>query len=119
MATTTGNTAAPLYQVGDVVYLTESSQIGFIESYEVSGVRMDTNQRWMYQFSIVGRPPLLNSTVGDRIRLNRSIDFEVGEEELVDFCTALDNCIAYHTSALASLNSKRASLCPDDTGGSG
>ena len=68
---------ANLYEVNDLVYLSESAKLGFLESYQVSGVRQDASGEWLYLISVPQRSPTSLPTYGDRITLTKSIDFEL------------------------------------------
>jgi len=105
----------PIYQVEDVIYLAESAKLGFIESYQVSGVRQSAAGAWFYRISIASRPPNSNATFGDRITLRKSIDFELAESELITYCEAVDFAVVYATNILAQLQALKLAHCTDDT----
>ncbi len=110
-------TTTPKFCIGDEVYLVESAKLGFLESYQLTGVRRDpSDSTWMYSISVPGRPPLMNTTVGDRIRLTNPHDFELAEEELGTLCETLDLAIESKQRDLTALQSKKDALCPDETG---
>ena len=107
--------SAPVYQVNDVVYLIESAKVGFIESYQVSGVRQAASGAWLYKISVPSRPGR-NATFGDRITLRTEIDFELAEAELTTYCEAVDFAIVFVTNNLAYLQSLKTAHCTDGTG---
>lgn len=101
---------ANLYNVGDIVYLSESSKLGFLESYKVDGVRQNASGIWFYKIVVPSRPGD-SFTFGDRNRLSRGYDFELCEDELTTLCDALDNAITKTQENLNLLIAKRDSQC--------
>jgi len=106
----------PIYQVDDIVYLIESANVGFIESYRITGVRQDS-AGWWYNISVEARAPVGGQTYGDRITLRRDLDFELQEASLCDYCTAVGRALAAARAQVARLEALYAAQC-EDSGGS-
>ena len=82
--------STPKYQMHDIVYLAESAKVGFLESYEVAGIQFDGTSEWLYKIKVPLRPPIGNATYGDRITLHNTVDFQLKESELIEYCDAID-----------------------------
>lgn len=80
---------APLYGIGDVVYLRESANLGFLESVRIASVNRQTNEVWTYTVSLTGKLPA-SPLFGERIthQPERTLFFE--ESELLLECDALE-----------------------------
>lgn len=111
--------SAPLYNIDDVIYLLESAKIGFIESYRISEVRQDSTGSWLYKISVSPRAPIGGPTYGDRLTLKTSMDFELRESELCDYCTAVDFALAAARAQVVKLEALKASHCASASDGSG
>ena len=104
--------AAPLYNVGDILYLRESARLGSLESYEITQVRQDASGSWWYKFGIPQRPGTNTTTVGDRNTLRgHNFDFELEESELIAYCDAIDLVEAYLIAALTRIQALKAAQC--------
>jgi hypothetical protein len=107
----------PKYKIGDVVYLRESAMLGFIESYQVGGIRIDPRyNKWTYEIYIRPRGPE-TSTVIDMATL-RNINEKLAfmEDELIEFCDALAYAITNTTNRLNYLISQKISKCGGSEG---
>ena len=109
----------PQYQVEDIVYLRESALVGSIESYRISEVRQDPSGDWFYKISVNPRLPIGTATIGDRITLDQSYDFELAEDALIDYCGALALAITAATSNLTNLNALYEAHCEETGTGTG
>jgi len=109
--------STPRFQQHDIVYLSESAKVGFIESYEVSGIRQDASGRWMYLIMIPHRPSAGNATYGDRITLRQNVDFELSESELTTYCEAVDLALVAARSTLARIQALKNAQCADGSSG--
>lgn len=108
----------PIYKVNDVVYLIESAKVGFVESYRVSEVRQDSTGAWLYKISVNPRAPIGGPTFGDRLTLKTSLDFELRESELCDYCTALNFALIAARAQVIRLEALKSTHCPDGSSGS-
>jgi len=109
----------PRFSVGDIVYLVESAKLGSLESYTIAEVRQDLRGQAIYRIGIPARPPTALQTVGDRITLKRSFDFELSESELTDLCSAIEFAKAALERQLARINDISDKFCSDETDGTG
>ena len=107
--------STPLYQINDIVYLTESANVGSIESYQISEVRQDSTGVWFYKIAVPARPPTSTATVGDRITLHKSFDFELTESELTTYCDAIGLAVVAARTRLTQLLAWQSAQC-EDTG---
>ena len=107
--------SVPLFQVDDIIYLVESANVGSIESYQISEVRQDPTGVWFYKIAVPARPPTGTATVGDRITLHKSFDFELTESELTTYCDAINLAVAAAQARLTQLLAWQSTQC-EDTG---
>lgn len=99
--------SAPKYNIGDRVYVRSSAITGWLDSYEVTQVRQGPDGRWWYRFSVPEKAPA-NTTVGDQNNLKSSVNWEVGEHDLIDQHEAIDLAITYYRNRLNSLEIQRS-----------
>lgn len=107
---------APLYDVGDVVYLRESAALGFLEAVRISGV-MRAKGTWMYSVSARAPGPTAVTHHGDRINSVAAMILYFTESEFVPVCDALALAEANAQRQLQRLQAQRASLCVEPTAG--
>ena len=104
--------AAPLYSLGQSVYLKESAAVGFLETYKVGRILLNPqNNAWCYGFEITSRPPTAIPTVTDQVNLNysgRHLYFD--ESELVTYCTALQLAQTYMQAQANNLAAKISAM---------
>ncbi len=107
--------SVPLFQVDDIIYLVESANVGSIESYQISEVRQGPTGVWFYKIAVPARPPTSTATVGDRITLHKSFDFELTESELTTYCDAIGLAVAAARTNLTRLLALQSAQC-EETG---
>lgn len=101
---------APLFEVGDIVYIRESAALGFLEAYRISSVLRATSEEWVYSINIIRRPgvpPLF----GERISHQPERVLYFNESELVTKCEALELIENHLTDRLATVQQLRMSEC--------
>lgn len=101
-------TKAPIYNIGQVVYLKESAALGFLEAYAIKSIAYDPAGRILYGLSTSVRSPNAVQTVGDRITGLHAPPLSFYEEDLILFCAALDLCIANLQLQLTNLQTLRS-----------
>ena len=111
--------AANKYNVGDMVFLSESARIGFLESYRVNKVIQYDTGIWRYEIIISAKPPSISQTVGDRITLKSGEIIVFEEYELITMCDALDLAITSVQSRLDELRRTKATYCRSEGSGTG
>lgn len=84
--------AAPLYKIGDVVYLVESAALGELEAYKIGAIQQLSADKWVYKIYIDQKPPT-EQTVGDRIDLRETREMFYEESEIFGLCGAIDTAI--------------------------
>jgi 2-keto-4-pentenoate hydratase len=80
--------STPAYTIDDVVYLKESAGIGFLEAMRVSGVQLNAGG-WVYSVSVAPAYPMRAGTYGDRRLLMTGTTIYYSEDELLQYCDAL------------------------------
>jgi hypothetical protein len=105
---------APLYDIGDVVYLRESAAIGHLEAVTISGATY-RESKWMYAIRAGRAQPSSVPYYGDRISAVNAKTLYFTESELVVLCDALLLAEANAQRALERIQLQRANLCPDVT----
>jgi hypothetical protein len=104
----------PIYQINDIVYLIESANLGFIESYRVSELRQDASGVWIYKIAVTARPGTLGQTYGDRITLQPfDADFELAESALCNYCDAISRALVAARANVARLEQLQAAQCEE------
>jgi len=79
---------APLYEIGQKLYLRESAALGYLEAVQITGITLGEHSAWLYSYAQeVGQQQ--GSTYGDRRSLVFGKIIYLDESELVDYCTAL------------------------------
>jgi hypothetical protein len=96
---------APIYNIGDVVYLRESAALGFLEAYAIHSMRYLPNGTVLYKMITSLAPPTAVQSIGDRVTTQRIHPLEVLETELVDYCDALTLCHSNLQAQLANIES--------------
>ena len=98
-------TTSPSFSLNEVVYIVASAAgRGFLESYKIDGVSLDSaSGQWVYTIN-VARPPNAGVTVGSREQLVKSRILYFKEAELTDYCTALTMCSNYLARAKAKID---------------
>ncbi len=104
--------STPKYNIGDIVYLAESAKLGFLESYQVASMRLPVIGQWLYTIQIPARQGVQGLTMGDQIRINKSVAFELIESSLIPFRGALDLALESAESRVAYLRSVKSSKFP-------
>lgn len=104
--------AAPIYDVGDVVYLKESAALGFIEAVSITGVHRYSNA-WVYTIGSRVANPQHAAVYGDRISHVHGQTLYFSEDELVSHCDALMLAEANALGNLQRIQSQRLSICPE------
>lgn len=84
--------AAPLYKIGDIVYLVESAALGELEAYKIGSIQQLSADKWVYKIYIEQKPPT-EQTVGDRVDLKETREMFYEEIELFGLCEAIDTAI--------------------------
>jgi len=101
----------PAFDIGDVVYLKSSAEIGFIEATRISNIGYNTLTKLpMYLISRQPKPPQ-EATVGDQVDLKSDLDYWLTEDELLVYCDALDMAITAQEAQLAKLRARRDAQC--------
>ena len=107
----------PKYAIDEVVYLRESSAIGFIEAARISGITY-SDQGWLYTLRTNIANPRVPTTFGDRNAFAKFGELIYTEDELITYCDALVLAEAYAQRVLTNIQSQIASFCnPDVTSG--
>ncbi len=101
---------APLYQIGDIVYLVASAKRGFLEAYRVELIHAQASNKWVYQIDLKARRPN-EKTIGDAVDLKRRRSVFFAEAELTDFCSANQLTIDYLQRKLAAAQALQDSRC--------
>lgn len=99
--------SAPLYDVGDVVYLKESAALGLVEAVRIGTVTKN-NSGWAY--GIVTSSAQMS---GDRRSVVHGGVIYYGEDEFVTLCEALNLAEANVRLKLEKIQAQRAALCED------
>jgi hypothetical protein len=108
------------FNVGDLVYLRSSAQIGFLESYRVTEVFQAVRNRWLYRVDIDQKPPS-SQTVGDQIDLKSGTRLIFDEDELLVFCEAQTIIVDFLRRRLTAEQARLDARCPSvgSTGSTG
>lgn len=98
---------APLFEVGEVVYIRESAALGFLEAYSVSSILKASSSEWVYTINIIrrpGQPPLF----GERISHQAERVLYFNESELINKCDAyalIENSLSDRLDRIRQLRS--------------
>jgi hypothetical protein len=109
---------APLYNIGDIIYLKESAAIGKLESYRIDNIIFDSSvSLWMYQVDVRQRGSE-SRTVLDAYNLSQRRILFFKEPEVGTFCDVIDTAITAHENRLTLLNFKANGVCLLDSSSS-
>lgn len=100
----------PKYAIDEVVYLKESSAIGFIEAARVSGITYGQDG-WLYTLRTNVASPRAPTTYGDRNAFARFGELIYSEDELITYCEALTLAEGHAQRILTNIQSQLASFC--------
>jgi hypothetical protein len=84
---------APLYDIGQIVYLKESAALGFLEAYAIKDMGYQPNGKLIYTLVTSLKSPAAVQTIGDRITGQRVLPIRFYEEDLIEYREALEMCI--------------------------
>lgn len=101
---------APLFNIGDSVYLKESAQNGFLEVVRISHILTSTDGQWTYNV-ITGTKLPAATTFGDRNTHQNPFVLYYNESELISFCDAADIIEAVLEQRLTEIRQQRGSRC--------
>ena len=107
---------APLFNIGDIVYLRESAALGYLEAVRISGITK-TRVGWIYTVSARTPGPIAVAHHGDRINSVAGSVLYFTESEFVLVCDALDLAEANVKRQLDKIQAQKASLCVEPTSG--
>ena len=85
---------APVYNIGQTVYLRESAALGFLEAYNVKEIVYQPNGKLYYTLVTSLKPPAAVQTIGDRVTGLQVLPIKFYEEDLIGYREALEMCIA-------------------------
>ena len=85
---------APLFNVGDQIWLRESAAIGMMESYKIHSIIYPPQGGILYSILTVTQQPRATGTMGDQITGVGGKQIILQEENLCTYSQALDMCIA-------------------------
>ena len=109
---------APIFSIGDIVYLKESAEIGKLESYRVDNILFDnSSNNWMYQVDIRHRGSESRTVIDAHNLAQRRILF-FKESKLGTFCDVIDTTIEAHERRLTLINFKANDVCLLDSSSS-
>ena len=95
--------SAPVYAIGDAVYIKESAALGFLEAYAIESIRYAQDGTIIYKLVSSLRPPTAVQSYGDRFTGQRLLPVEFFESDLVTLCEALDLSILSLNRQLSNL----------------
>lgn len=101
---------APLYAIGDRVYLRESAGLGYLEAVYITGIATNNAGQWIYSYSAKPRD-VLSQTYGDRRSLVNGYTLYLTDYDVVDLCTALQLAIQSVQANLATLQNMQQTYC--------
>lgn len=91
------------YDVGDVVYLVESANIGALEPYAVESVRILSDGTTLYKLATGPSAPRITTPIGDRGTGRRILSLEVTNDQITTYCGAIELCKASLNQQLADI----------------
>ncbi|MCK9558122.1 MAG: hypothetical protein M0R50_08805 [Candidatus Cloacimonetes bacterium] len=94
---------APIYDIGQVVYLKESAALGFLEAYIIKDMAYQPTGKLVYTLITSLKQPDAVMTIGDRVTGRLVLPIKFFEEDLIDYKDALEICITSLTTQLANL----------------
>lgn len=100
------------YEIDDIVYLTSSANIGFLEAYRIDAKKfVSSANTWAYKITILKHPPV-QFTVQAANDLRKSpYDVWYTENEFVTICNAIDLAITRINQILSNLNFAKTEKC--------
>jgi hypothetical protein len=96
---------APIYNIGQTVYLKESAALGFLEAYIIKNMAYEPNGRLIYTLVTSLKSPAAVQTIGDRVTGQLALPIRFYEEDLIEYRVALETCIANLQNQLTHLQS--------------
>jgi hypothetical protein len=94
---------APVYDIGQTVYLKESASLGFLEAYIIKDMGYQPSGRLIYTLATSLKSPTAIQTIGDRVTGQRTLPIRFYEEDLIGYKEALELCISNLQTQLAAL----------------
>ncbi|MFA5766578.1 MAG: hypothetical protein WC919_01475 [Candidatus Paceibacterota bacterium] len=101
---------APIYNIGQTVYLAESAALGFLEAYIIKEIAYQPSGKIVYTLATSLKQPSAVQTIGDRVTGQRALPIKFYEEDLIGYEQALDACIANLQNQLTALQRLRQGL---------
>jgi hypothetical protein len=101
---------APLYNIGDVVYLRESAALGFLEAYIIKEMTHQPDGNLVYTLVTSLKPPEAVQTIGDRVTGQLALPIKFYEEDLIEYTEALELCISNLQTQLNTLQALQARI---------
>ena len=101
---------APLYDIGQIVYLRESAALGFLESYAIKEMKYEPTGKLVYTLVTSLKAPEANQTIGDRITGQQVLPIRFYEEDLVEYAEAIELCIANLQAQLTALQNLQSGV---------
>lgn len=99
--------AAPIYNIGQIVYLRDSAAIGFLEAYIIGSIAHQPDGRIVYTLVTSLKQPSAVLTIGDRITGQKALPIKFFESDLIGYVEALDMCIQNLQTQLSTLQALR------------
>lgn len=90
------------FGINEVVYLRETSLLGYLEAVRVEGAQYDPEVDRIFYYFTFRQERLKNQTVGDANTLKHDNTIKVIEQELCTYCEALANKVSYLQRELAT-----------------
>ena len=94
---------APVYDIGQPVYLRESAALGFLEAYVVKDMAYQPNGKLIYTLVTSLKQPAAVMTIGDRVTGQQVLPNRFYEEDLISYRDALALCITSLQNQLDTL----------------
>jgi hypothetical protein len=94
---------APIYNIGQTVYLRESATLGFLEAYIIKAIAYQPNGQLVYELTTYLKPPGSLQTIGDRVTGRVPLPIRFFEGDLIEYREALEICIANLQTQLNAL----------------
>jgi hypothetical protein len=94
---------APLYDIGQTIYLKESAALGFLEAYTIKDMGYQPNGKLIYTLVTSLKQPAAVQTIGDRVTGQRVLPIRFYEEDLIGYKEALEIRIANLQTQLNTL----------------
>lgn len=100
----------PKYIIDEVVYIKESSAIGFIEAARIAGISYG-NDGWLYTLRSNIASPRAPATYGDKNLFARYGELIYSEDELITYCEALTLAEGHAQRILTNIQTQLSSFC--------